>query len=123
MNDGIIRSCCDEAATSLVKTALGTEWDWSLMTAHGSEDIAIQALQKGAASYVPKNSLAKNLAETLDRFRGPDAPPRDAGRTLAVATPPTRPQPYWCRGRVGPYELSAGGASLTAGTGARAKSR
>src|SRR4051812_38910940 len=25
-----------------------------LMTAHGSEDIAIQALQKGAASYVPK---------------------------------------------------------------------
>src|SRR5262249_51241466 len=25
-----------------------------LMTAHGSEDIAIQALRKGAASYVPK---------------------------------------------------------------------
>ena len=36
-----------------------------LMTAHGSEDIAIQALQKGAASYVPKKSLARDLAETL----------------------------------------------------------
>ncbi len=39
-----------------------------LMTAHGSEDIAIQALQKGAASYVPKKSLAQDLAETLDQL-------------------------------------------------------
>lgn len=39
-----------------------------LMTAHGSEDIAIQALQKGAASYVPKKSLARDLAETLDQI-------------------------------------------------------
>jgi CheY-like chemotaxis protein/anti-sigma regulatory factor (Ser/Thr protein kinase) len=38
-----------------------------LMTAHGSEDLAIQALQKGAASYVPKQSLARILAETLDQ--------------------------------------------------------
>ncbi len=38
-----------------------------LMTAHGSEDIAIQALQKGAASYVPKKSLARDLPETLDQ--------------------------------------------------------
>src|SRR5436190_935032 len=37
-----------------------------LMTAHGSEDIAIQALQKGAASYVPKKGLARDLAETLE---------------------------------------------------------
>ncbi|MHB1424062.1 MAG: response regulator [Gemmataceae bacterium] len=37
-----------------------------LMTAHGSEDLAIQALRNGAASYVPKNSLARDLAETLD---------------------------------------------------------
>src|SRR5208337_4834324 len=37
-----------------------------LMTAHGSEDIAIQALQKGAASYVPKKCLARDLAETVD---------------------------------------------------------
>ncbi|MFO0930367.1 MAG: response regulator [Gemmataceae bacterium] len=38
-----------------------------LMTAHGSEDIAIQALQKGAASYVPKKVLARDLADTLDQ--------------------------------------------------------
>src|SRR5437588_12340598 len=35
-----------------------------LMTAFGSEDIAIQALQRGAASYVPKKKLAQALAET-----------------------------------------------------------
>jgi CheY-like chemotaxis protein/anti-sigma regulatory factor (Ser/Thr protein kinase) len=39
-----------------------------LMTAHGSEDIAIQALRKGAASYVPKKSLARDLAETFDQI-------------------------------------------------------
>ncbi len=39
-----------------------------LMTAHGSEDIAIQALHKGAASYVPKKTLARDLADTLDQL-------------------------------------------------------
>jgi CheY-like chemotaxis protein len=39
-----------------------------LMTAHGSEDVAIQALQKGAASYVPKKSLARDLPETLEQI-------------------------------------------------------
>ncbi len=38
-----------------------------LMTAHGSEDVAIQALQKGAASYVPKKSMARDLAETIEQ--------------------------------------------------------
>jgi CheY-like chemotaxis protein/anti-sigma regulatory factor (Ser/Thr protein kinase) len=38
-----------------------------LMTAHGSEDIALQALQKGAASYLPKKTLARDLAETLEQ--------------------------------------------------------
>ncbi len=38
-----------------------------LMTAHGSEDIAILALQRGAASYVPKKSLARDLAETIEQ--------------------------------------------------------
>jgi len=36
-----------------------------LMTAHGSEEIACQALQMGAASYVPKRHLARDLAETV----------------------------------------------------------
>jgi len=36
-----------------------------LMTAHGSEEVAVQALQKGAASYVPKRNLAQDLEETI----------------------------------------------------------
>ncbi len=37
-----------------------------LMTAFGSEEIAIQALQKGAASYVPKKNLATDLTDTVE---------------------------------------------------------
>ena len=36
-----------------------------LMTAHGSEEIALQALRGGAASYVPKRTLATELLETV----------------------------------------------------------
>jgi CheY-like chemotaxis protein len=36
-----------------------------LMTAYGSEDIAILALQRGAASYVPKRNLSRQLFETI----------------------------------------------------------
>ena len=36
-----------------------------LMTAHGSEEIAVKALQKGAASYVPKRRLAQALVTTI----------------------------------------------------------
>lgn len=36
-----------------------------LMTAHGSEELAVKALQRGAASYVPKRSLAHDLAGTV----------------------------------------------------------
>jgi DNA-binding response OmpR family regulator len=36
-----------------------------LMTAHGSEELAVKALQRGAASYVPKRSLAHDLAPTI----------------------------------------------------------
>jgi CheY-like chemotaxis protein len=38
-----------------------------LMTAQGSEDIAVQALQHGAASYVPKRRLADDLVRTIER--------------------------------------------------------
>jgi CheY-like chemotaxis protein/anti-sigma regulatory factor (Ser/Thr protein kinase) len=38
-----------------------------LMTAHGSEDLAIQALRAGAASYVPKRSLNRYLGDTLEQ--------------------------------------------------------
>lgn len=36
-----------------------------LMTAKGSEEIAVEALRVGAASYVPKRRLAKDLTETV----------------------------------------------------------
>src|SRR5207253_1772812 len=36
-----------------------------LMTAYGSEEIAIEALRIGAASYVPKKNLAQDLTETV----------------------------------------------------------
>ena len=39
-----------------------------LITARGSERIASQALQKGAASYVPKENLAADLIPTLQRI-------------------------------------------------------
>jgi CheY-like chemotaxis protein len=37
-----------------------------LMTAHGSEEIAVAALARGAASYVPKSKLAQELPETVE---------------------------------------------------------
>lgn len=38
-----------------------------LMTAQGNEDIAVKALQSGAASYVSKRALELELANTLER--------------------------------------------------------
>ncbi len=38
-----------------------------LMTAKGSEEIAVQALQRGAACYVPKRRLAEDLVDTIRR--------------------------------------------------------
>ncbi|MEX0715658.1 MAG: response regulator [Planctomycetaceae bacterium] len=38
-----------------------------LMTAKGSEDIAVRALQHGAASYVPKRQLSTDLDEIVER--------------------------------------------------------
>lgn len=39
-----------------------------LMTAHGSEELAALALLKGAASYVPKRFMARDLAPTVERL-------------------------------------------------------
>lgn len=38
-----------------------------LMTAQGSEVIAVEALEHGAASYVPKDQLGHDLCDTLER--------------------------------------------------------
>jgi CheY-like chemotaxis protein/anti-sigma regulatory factor (Ser/Thr protein kinase) len=37
-----------------------------LMTQHGSEEIAVEALQKGAASYVPKRHFQRDIVSTVD---------------------------------------------------------
>lgn len=37
-----------------------------LMTAYGSDLLAVEALERGAASYVPKSQLATRIAETAD---------------------------------------------------------
>ncbi len=39
-----------------------------VMTAKGSEEIAMQALEQGAASYVPKRTLARDLVDAVDRI-------------------------------------------------------
>lgn len=39
-----------------------------LMTAHGSEELAVTALQKGASSYVPKRNLARDLINTVENL-------------------------------------------------------
>jgi len=38
-----------------------------LITSKGSEELAIQALKRGAASYVPKKSMLTDLVETLEQ--------------------------------------------------------
>lgn len=38
-----------------------------LITAHGSETLAVEALQRGATSYVPKSVLAEKLRETVEQ--------------------------------------------------------
>ncbi len=53
-----------------------------LMTAHGSEDVAIQALQKGAASYVPKKSLNRDLGDTLEQVLSASTTKRQEQRIL-----------------------------------------
>jgi CheY-like chemotaxis protein len=53
-----------------------------LMTAYGSEDIAIQALKAGAASYVPKKSLVGDLLETIDQVLAVAAVDRRRQRVL-----------------------------------------
>jgi anti-sigma regulatory factor (Ser/Thr protein kinase) len=57
-----------------------------LMTAFGSEEIAIQALQKGAASYVPKRNLAQDLAETTENVLSLATATRSQQRLLECLT-------------------------------------
>src|SRR5207245_405670 len=53
-----------------------------LMTAHGSEELVVQALQRGAASYVPKRNLARDLPETIENVLGVSQANRGQQRLL-----------------------------------------
>lgn len=54
-----------------------------LMTAYGSEEVAMQALRAGAANYVPKKALAKELEVTLNQVLSAAAINRDRQRILS----------------------------------------
>ena len=54
-----------------------------LMTAYGSEEVAIQALRAGAANYVPKKALARELGDTLRQVLNASAVNRDRQRILS----------------------------------------
>ena len=45
-----------------------------LITGHGSETLAVEALQRGATSYVPKRLLAEKLLETVEQVLACRAP-------------------------------------------------
>jgi CheY-like chemotaxis protein len=57
-----------------------------LMTAHGSEEIAVQALSCGAASYVPKSRLANELRDTVETVLGAAHAERHHARLMACVT-------------------------------------
>ncbi|MCC7425081.1 MAG: response regulator [Planctomycetaceae bacterium] len=53
-----------------------------LMTAQGSEDIAVSALQAGAANYVPKREMAHELVEVVERVLSASCRERHVARLL-----------------------------------------
>ncbi len=57
-----------------------------LMTSLGSEEIAVQALQNGAASYVPKRVLAGELLEIVDRVLAASQEFRGKSRLMSRLT-------------------------------------
>lgn len=57
-----------------------------LMTAQGSEEIAAEALRSGAASYVPKTSLARHLGDVVARIVSAAAVDRSQTRLMNALT-------------------------------------
>jgi CheY-like chemotaxis protein/anti-sigma regulatory factor (Ser/Thr protein kinase) len=53
-----------------------------LITAHGSEEIAAQALRCGAASYVPKRDVGQDLAQVVKQIVAMAAPDSDQERII-----------------------------------------
>lgn len=57
-----------------------------VMTAHGSEELAVRALQSGAASYVPKRELSRDLLETVEGVMEAGNTKRDHKRLMDSLT-------------------------------------
>jgi len=57
-----------------------------LMTFQGNEEIAVEALQRGAASYVPKRNLARDLLDTVGRVLALSSHQRGHTRVLGCMT-------------------------------------
>ncbi len=57
-----------------------------LMTAHGSDQLAMEALAEGAASYVPKSELADKLDETISQVLALTGANRNYERLSACQT-------------------------------------
>jgi CheY-like chemotaxis protein len=57
-----------------------------LMTGMGNEDIAAEALRRGAASYVPKRNLTRDLGHTIKTVLAASAPSRDLRHLISCTT-------------------------------------
>lgn len=57
-----------------------------LMTAHGSEDLAVEALEFGAASYVPKAALPEKLLDTVEQVLSVSRADRNFDRLAQCVT-------------------------------------
>lgn len=55
-----------------------------IMTSKGSEEVATEALQRGAASYVPKRLLAQQLLEVVERAISTGAEDRSLARLMTA---------------------------------------
>jgi CheY-like chemotaxis protein/anti-sigma regulatory factor (Ser/Thr protein kinase) len=57
-----------------------------LMTSRGSEEIAVQALQRGAASYVPKRALGQRVYDTIQKVLAVAVHQRHLSRLMGCMT-------------------------------------
>lgn len=53
-----------------------------IMTSQGSEDVAVRALQSGAAGYIPKRRLRQDLVETVESVLSANRKDRDTARVF-----------------------------------------
>ena len=60
-----------------------------IVTSQGSEELAVEALRRGASSYVPKSSLARDLLSVVHNILAVSGRKRDRSRMLGSMTAST----------------------------------